>query len=246
MREHPGASGFAALTLIMVAGTVYLTDRATGVKADEQALARARPCASQVAGDRDCVEDVAGAAVGPLRVAARGTVAKLKVSYGGTQSPLTFPRGVRPVFEQIQDGDFVALRTWHGAIVSATAQSDTETTSNAPSERYRSQLTGAFVAAAFTVLLAGITVLGAVLTDLIFGYSRRWLGYGIAGVVIFGGFGTAGSAAVISEGGSVGAALLTAPIVVAAGVVIVGGGYLWNLLKRRRETERFMRRRTAG
>ncbi|MEZ0114772.1 hypothetical protein ABH920_008807 [Catenulispora sp. EB89] len=239
-RRGPAAAVAAVLTAIAVAGTVHLANRASAVTADEHALARAQPCAAQGSGNRDCVEDVAGVAVGPLQHVYKSPVVKLRVSGGGTQTTLTFPRGVGAVFQQVQDGDFVALTTWHGAIVSVTAQGDTEIPSAAPSEQYRSRLTATFYAAAFTVVLAGLTLLSAAFTGW-FGDSRRGLGFFLAATVIFAGFATALSAAVIASGGSLRAALVTAPVTVAVGLVVAGGVSLWRLVQRRRETERMLR-----
>lgn len=239
-RRGPAAAFAAALTAIAIAVTVHLANRASAVTVDEHALARARPCAAQGSGNRDCVEDVAGVAVGPLQHVYKSPAVKVRVSSDGTQTTLTFPRGVGAGFQQVQDGDFVALTTWHGDIVSVTAQGDTEIPSTAPSEQHRSRLAATFYAAAFTVVLAGLTLLTAAFTGW-FADSRRGLGFSLASVVIFAGFATAISATVIIAGGSLRAALVTAPITVAVGLVVAGGVGLWLRLQRRRETDRMLR-----
>jgi hypothetical protein len=214
---------FAAVTAIVLAGTVYLANQAAAVTADEHALARARTCAAGASENRDCVIESSGVVVGSLQREDKSEVTKLTVSSGSKEVTLTFPRGVGSAFQQIQDTEFVGLTIWRGDIVTVTAQGDTEITSTAPAELYRSRLTAAFYAASFTVVLAGVTFISAVLSEWIFANSRGRLGYLIASVVIFGGFATAVSATVIAQGGSLRAALLTAPIIVVVGIAVAGG-----------------------
>ena len=144
------------------------------------------------------------------------------------------------VFGRIQHGDFVTLTTWREDVVAVTAQRNTESTSAAPSERYRSRLAAAFFAASFTLALAGLAFLSAVLAAWPFAGSRR-LGFYIVSIVIFG----------VRHGrqrrgdhsrGTLRDALMTPPVIVAAGLAVVGGAAFRRLMRRRREKDRILRR----
>jgi hypothetical protein len=213
------AAAFAAVTVIALAGTVYLGHRATAVKADERAFGQAQPCGAQ--DSRDCVEDVAGVADGPLRHKYKSPATSLTVSSGGTSTTFTFHRPVGPAFEHIRGGDFVALEKWRGNIVTLTAQGETENTPAAPSEQYRSRLATAFFGGAVTLVLAGLTLLSATLTEGFFRESFRRPGLYATGLVIFAGFATAVTAALIPMVVSIRDALVTAPIIFAVGVAVL-------------------------
>jgi hypothetical protein len=229
-KERPrrgAAAAFAAVTVIALAGTAYLASHAAALKADERALAGARSCAAQGSRSGDCVEDVAGVAVGPLRHKYKSEATKLTVSSGTTQTTFTFHRSVGSAFEHIQDGDFVDLVTWRGNIVAITFQGESENTPAAPSERYRSRLATAFFAGAVTLVLAGLTLLSATMTEGFFRESLRRPGLYVAGLVIYAGCTTGVTAALIPQVSSISGALLTAPILLAAGIVVVGGVRVW-------------------
>jgi hypothetical protein len=236
-------AAFAVVTMIALAITVYLANRADAMTVEEHTLARALPCVSQGSGtdNRDCVEDVAGVAVGTPWQSTRSLVTKLEVSSRGKLVTLNVPHEVGAAFKQIQDGDFVSLTTWRGDIVAVTAQGDTESTSTALAEQYRSRLVVTFLAAGFTVILAGLTLISVVQTEEFFANQRGRLGNVAAGVVLFGGVAIAASSAAIMQGGGLRGALLTAPIIFVTGLGVAGGATVWSLVRRRREVDRFIR-----
>ncbi|MEY9928400.1 hypothetical protein ABH926_003039 [Catenulispora sp. GP43] len=237
--------GFGAVTGLAVAFTVYLGDRAHAVTADEHAFDRARPCAAQGLGpgaqDPDCVENITVVAAESPEHKDRSQTVTLTVATSATDVNLTFPRGVGAAFDRIRIGDSVVLTSWRGQIVAATAQGDTEVTPAAPSERYRSRLVGVFFVAAFTLVLVGMTLLSAMLTEWFDTALRRRVRFFTVSVVMFAALATTVGAAVLMQGGSLGTALLTVPIVVVAGVVVAGGVVLWRLFRTRREVDAFMR-----
>lgn len=243
-RRYGAVIAWAIVTAIVCVVTVHLANRVTAASSEERALARAQPCATAGAGNRDCVEEVTGVAVGPPRKMYRSPDVKLDVAVGGRQTPttLTSPHGVAPAFFRIQDGDAVELATWHGQIVSVTGQGDTERTPAAPAEQHRSRLTAAFFGAAFTVVLAGITLLSLVLTaSFCDADARRRPGIAAASTVIFAGFATAFSTIAIMTGASLTTAIVAALVIVGVGVAGAAGTWLWRRLRRDREAFGFLR-----
>lgn len=210
---------FAALTAIALAGTLYLASRTAAMVADEHALAKAQACATQGSWNRDCVQEVPGTASGAPSRPRKSPLTYLTVSRdGAADMTITFPHA-RSAFKQLKYGDFVDLTTWRGAVVAVTAQGDREITSDAPSARFRSRLTGTFYAAAFTLVLAAVSVISATLTEWFFVGSHRKPALRVAVTVIFGAFVVAFTGAQLNTGMSI-----TGDVGVGAGVFVAGVG----------------------
>jgi hypothetical protein len=227
MAKHGAVWGFGAVTALAVALTVYLGDRAQALTADEHAFDRARLCATQGPADGDCVENIAGVAAGPTQHKYKSSAVKLIVATSATDVTLTFPHGVGAAFDRVRIGDSVALTGWRGSIVSATAEGATELTPAAPAERYRSRLIGVFFAASLTLVLAGMTLFSAMLTERFATDLRRRIRFLAVAFVMFTGVATTVGGAVLVAGGSEHAALMTVPIVVVVGSAIAGGVVVW-------------------
>lgn len=241
MARHGAVWGFGAVTALAVALTVYLGGRAHAVTADEHAFDRARPCAAQGPADRDCVEDIAGVAAESTEHKYRSPVVKLVVTTSAADVTLTFPQGVKAAFDRVRIGDSVVLTSWRGQIVAATAQGDTQPTPAAPSERYRSRVIGVFFAAALVLVLVGMTLLSAMLTERFDTDLRRRVRFVTVSVVMFAALATIAGAAVLMGRGSLGAALLTVPIVIVAAIAVAGGVAVWRVLRSRRRADAFVR-----